>query len=160
VSVGTPQADDWIALVEGPLPVGEATSWVVRPDCGGIVLFVGTVRDHAEGRPGVSELTYEAYARAARERMAAVATGARQRWTDLGRTVVWHRTGALQVTEAAVVVASAPHRDAAFDAARWIIDTVKSSVPIWKHETWADGRDWGTGALTVDDLPVTSGRPQ
>jgi molybdopterin synthase catalytic subunit len=171
VSIGTPESDDWIALFDGPLPVDEATSWVVRPDCGGVVVFVGTVRDHADGRPGVSELVYEAYARVAEERMAAVVAGARRRWADLGRTVVWHRTGALRVTEAAVVVAvSAPHRDVAFEAARWMIDTVKSSVPVWKQETWAGGRDWGTGAQsidapssdtrtaqaqTTDDLPVT-----
>jgi molybdopterin synthase catalytic subunit len=161
VSIGIPESDDWIALVEGPLPVETASSWVVQPDCGGIVVFVGTVRDHAEGRPGVSELVYEAYARAARERMAAVAAGARQRWADLGRTVVWHRTGTLRVTETAVVVAvSAPHRDVAFDAARWIIDTVKSSVPVWKQESWAGGQDWGKDAQAVGEIPLAARTPR
>jgi molybdopterin synthase catalytic subunit len=149
-SIGTPEADDWIALVDDVLPVETASSWVVRPDCGGIVVFVGTVRDHAEARPGVSELVYEAYGRAARERMAAVVDGARNTWVDLGRVVLWHRTGALRVTDTAVVVAvSSPHRDVAFDAARWIIDTVKSTVPIWKQETWDGGQDWGTNAQEI-----------
>jgi molybdopterin synthase catalytic subunit len=64
--------------------------------------------------------------------------------------VLLHRTGPLQVTDTAVVVVvSAPHRGEAFDAARFCIDTLKATVPIWKKETWADGEDWGADAIAV-----------
>jgi molybdopterin synthase catalytic subunit len=139
-------------LRETSLPVEIASAWVVRPDCGGIVVFVGTVRDHAEGRAGVSELVYEAYTEVATERMSRLAKQARTQWPGLGRVVIWHRTGRLAVTDTAVVVAvSAPHRGEAFDAAEWLIDTVKESVPIWKQETWAGGRGWGVDAQPISD---------
>lgn len=150
-----PAGEDWIVLSESSLPLEAATSWVVRPDCGGIVVFVGTVRDHAEGRPGVSELVYEAYAEVATERMSRLAEVAREQWPGLGRVAIWHRTGRLEVTEIAVVVAvSAPHRGEAFDAAEWLIDTVKASVPIWKQERWDGGQGWG-----VDAQPISESDP-
>jgi molybdopterin synthase catalytic subunit len=152
-SLGTPAADDWTALSDQTLPTDLAASWVVRPDCGGVVLFLGTVRDHAEGRVGVSELDYEAYTEVAVQRMTDLTAQARHRWPALGRIVVWHRTGKLAVTDTAVVVAvSAPHRAEAFEAARWVIDTVKTSVPLWKRETWSGGEDWGTDARPIADL--------
>lgn len=151
---GPPAGDDWIALSETNLPVEMASSWVVRPDCGGIVAFVGTVRDHAEGRSGVSELVYEAYPEVAVDRMERLAEQARAQWPELGRVVIWHRTGSLKVTDTAVVVAvSSPHRGEAFDAAEWLIDTVKASVPIWKQETWDGGRGWGVDAQPISDAP-------
>jgi molybdopterin synthase catalytic subunit len=120
------------------------------PGCGGVVCFVGTVRDHADGRDGVTGLVYEAYEEHALGRMEMVAAETRARYPDVGRLVLLHRVGPLDVTDAAVVVAvSAPHRDEAFAAARFAIDAVKASVPIWKRETWADGEEWGTGALDV-----------
>ncbi len=121
----------------------EVSQWAVRSDCGAVVVFTGTVRDHAEGRPGVSSLEYEAYTELVEPRLAAVADAARTRWPDLGRLALLHRIGLLEVEEAAVVVAAgAPHRDVAFDGARFCIDTLKESVPIWKKETWAGGQDW------------------
>jgi molybdopterin synthase catalytic subunit len=152
---GVPEADDWTALSAQPLAPDAAMSWAVRPDCGGVVVFVGTVRDHSEGRAGVSELVYEAYERAASERLSSLVGEARRRWVTLGRILVWHRTGALGVTDVAVVVAvSAPHRGVAFEAAQWLIDTVKDTVPIWKRETWSEGQGWGTDARPVADLTV------
>ena len=113
---------------------------------------MGTVRDHAEGRPGVVSVDYEAYAEQAGARLERVAESARDKWPELGRLVILHRTGLLSVTEASVlVVASAPHRDEAFSAARFCIDTVKTSVPIWKAETWSGGVDWGTGAHDLSE---------
>lgn len=147
-----PAGEDWIVLSDTSLPVEVASSWVVRPDCGGIVVFVGTVRDNADGRPGVSELVYEAYAEVANERLARLAKQARDQWPALGRVAIWHRTGRLKVTDTAVVVAvSTPHRGDAFDAAEWLIDTVKASVPIWKQETWDGGRGWGVDAQPIAD---------
>lgn len=153
--------DDWLALADGQLPVGDAYHWAVRPDCGAVVLFSGTVRDHADGRDGVERLTYEAYEDQAIARFGAVAAETRNRWPTVGRLVIWHRTGVLELGESSViVVASAPHRAEAFDAARFAIDAVKASAPIWKHEQWAQGADWGTGATAVvDPVDVPSPPP-
>ncbi|MDQ6696185.1 MAG: molybdenum cofactor biosynthesis protein MoaE [Actinomycetota bacterium] len=139
-----PQRDTWLGLTGTALPVGEAGGWVVRPDCGGSVVFTGTARDHADGRTDVTDLEYEAYTEQVLPCMARVASNARDRWPDVGRIAILHRVGSLQVGEAAVVVAvSAPHRHEAFEAARYCIDEVKATAPIWKREHWAGGVDWG-----------------
>ncbi|MDZ7674263.1 MAG: molybdenum cofactor biosynthesis protein MoaE [Acidimicrobiales bacterium] len=139
--------DDWVGLSVAPLPVEVASRWAERDDCGGIVTFVGAARDHSEGRPGVHLLEYEAYERQVVPRLARVATEARERWSDIGRVALLHRVGPLAVRDAAVVVVvSAPHRDSAFDAARFCIDTLKSTVPIWKKESWEGGSSWGLEA--------------
>jgi molybdopterin synthase catalytic subunit len=71
----------------------------------------------------------------------------------LGRMVLWHRTGTLAVTECSVVVAvSAGHRGDAFDGARFCIDTLKRTVPIWKRERWDGGDDWGVDAQDVAEV--------
>jgi molybdopterin synthase catalytic subunit len=145
--------DDWVGLSADTLPTEAALSWATRPDCGAAVLFSGTVRDHAEGRPGVSELDYEAYAEHVEPRLAQIAEEARRRWPVIGRTVLLHRTGTLTVGECSVVVVvSAPHRGDAFDAARWAIDTLKSTVPIWKRETWEGGSAWGVDAHVIAEV--------
>jgi molybdopterin synthase catalytic subunit len=147
---GQADVDDWVALTRERLPVHAALDWAVRPDCGAVVLFSGTVRDHSEGRQGVTSLEYEAYEEEVEPRLTAIAAEARRRWPTLGRIALLHRSGPLAVTETSVVVvASAPHRDEAFAAARWAIDTLKATVPIWKRERWADGEDW-----SVCDHPV------
>lgn len=146
-------ADDWVGLSDAPLPVAAATEWVVLPRCGAVAVFVGTARDHARDRTGVEALAYEAYEEQAVPRLASVAGELRARWPEAGRVALLHRTGTLALGDAAVVVAvSSPHRAEAFDAARWAIDTVKATVPIWKKERWDGGDDWGTGAV-----PVASG---
>jgi len=115
------------------------------------------VRDHADGRHDVTTLAYEAYEEPARHRMSDIAVEMRRRWPDLGRIGMVHRVGVLQLTDSAVVVVvSAPHRPAAFEAARFAIDTLKDSVPIWKRETWADGSDWGTNAQPITDVSAAS----
>ena len=152
------EGETWLGLSSRPLPVAAAADWVVRPDCGGVVLFSGTARDHAEGRPGVTSLTYEAYESQAVPRLRAVAGETRARWPDVGRIALLHRIGTLAIGDSAVVVAvSAPHRDTAFAAARFGIDALKQTVPIWKRETWADGDSWGLDAHDVADLG-TGGR--
>lgn len=153
--------DDWLGLTESDLPVAPAYEWAVRPDCGAVVLFSGTVRDHADGRAGVEHLTYEAYEEQVVPKLQAIADEARRRWPDLGRIVLLHRIGRMDLGESSVVaVASAPHRPEAFEAARYLIDALKSSAPIWKHEVWAGGADWGTGASDVrDPSTVTAATP-
>jgi molybdopterin synthase catalytic subunit len=145
--------DDWLGLSSEPLPVDTARAWAVVPGCGGVVVFCGTVRNHAEGRDGVTELEYEAYDEQVEPRLAAIAADARVRWPELGRIVMLHRVGRLTVTDdAVVVVVSAPHRDEAFAAARFCIDALKATAPIWKKEHWAGGADWGTGAQEVTEV--------
>lgn len=123
--------------------MAEALTWATLPSCGAVVVFCGTVRDHAPSRPDVSSLTYEAYEEEVEPRLARIAEEARRRWPELGRVVLLHRTGELEVGEVAVVVvASAPHRPEAFAAARWGIDTLKATVPIWKKERWSGGEEW------------------
>lgn len=141
-----------MTLGDAALPLAETLAWVVEPSCGGVVSFFGTVRDHAEGRFGVTSLEYEAYEQGALSAMAALATEARRRWPDLGRIALHHRVGRLEPCELAVLVCvAAPHRDAAFEAARWCIDTLKATVPIWKYETWDGGAEWSACATALGE---------
>lgn len=143
---------DWVALGEAPLPVAEALAWATLPECGAVVTFLGTVRDHAEGRSDVERLTYEAYEEVATARMIGVASEMRRRWPVIGRLALLHRTGDLGVGDAAVaVVVSTPHRPEAFAATQYGIDAIKASVPIWKQEHWAGGVAWGDGAESLRD---------
>jgi molybdopterin synthase catalytic subunit len=142
-----PVTNDWIAISGGQLPVDNAWRWVGLPECGGIVTFCGTVRDHSDGRAGVTSLEYEAYEEHVVPRLTQVATDARDRWPEIGRLALLHRVGRLEVGEVAVVVAvSTPHRAEAFAAAQFCIDTLKHTIPIWKRETWEGGSDWSVCA--------------
>jgi molybdopterin synthase catalytic subunit len=150
---GPRDGDNWLELTEEPLPVGAAADWVVRPDCGAVVVFSGTARDHAPGRVGVDQLEYEAYEEQVVTRFGAIADEIRVRWPDVGRVALLHRTGVVPIGESSVVVAvSSPHRPAAFDAARFGIDSLKATAPIWKRERWADGESWGLEAQHITDV--------
>lgn len=146
-------AVDWVGLSAEPLPVAEALAWTQTDDCGGQVLFTGTVRDHAEGRDGVDWLEYEAYEEQVGPRLQALCAEIRARWPEVGRLVLLHRIGRLELREVAVVVvAGAPHRPEAFAAARFAIDSLKATVPIWKKESWEGGEGWGTDAAPVQEV--------
>lgn len=150
--------DEWIAIETHELPVGELYDWAVRPDCGAVVVFSGTIRDHSvegsEIRSGVEFLDYEAYTPEAISRMRGIVDQARSTWPDLGRIALVHRIGRIELGDSSVlVVVSAPHRPEAFEAARFAIDALKSSVPIWKHETWNGGSGWGVGAQQISAVP-------
>jgi molybdopterin synthase catalytic subunit len=145
--------DDWFAIGASPLPVAEAYDWCVLPSCGAVVLFSGTARDHAAGRPGVTHLEYEAYEDQVVPRFRKIAEELRHRWPTVGRIALLHRVGPLALGESAVVVAvSAPHRGEAFEAARFGIDTLKEVAPIWKKETWEGGSDFGLGAQPLTEV--------
>jgi molybdopterin synthase catalytic subunit len=119
---------------------------VEGPGRGGIVTFVGTVRDEARGRR-IQHLEYEAYPEMALREMEKIATEAEGRWSGV-RIAIAHRTGHLEIGELAVVIAAAaPHRAEAFEACRFAIDTLKQTVPIWKKEIATDGEYW------VDERP-------
>jgi molybdopterin synthase catalytic subunit len=148
--VHPPAAGDWIAVTAEPLPVDAASSWATTPGSGAVVVFLGVVRDHSDGRNGVRGLSYEAYEEAAVGRLAEVAADARRRWPDVERIALLHRLGDLELSDASVaVVVSSPHRADAFESARHCIDTLKEAVPIWKREHWDGGSDWATSARTV-----------
>lgn len=123
-----------------------AYKYVSTDEAGAIVFFFGTVRDHSKKPDGesrsVERLEYEAYDKMALKKMEEIAQEACQRW-DVRRHVVVHRKGNLLVGEIAVLVGIAtPHRADAFEACRYIIDTLKQTVPIWKKEFFDDGQVW------------------
>lgn len=155
----------WLALTDLVLPIAAVYEWCVQPECGAVVLFSGVVRDHAVDEHGnlradVTHLLYEAYESQAAPAFAAIDAELRGRWPQTGRVALLHRIGVVSLMESSVVVAvSAPHRPEAFEAARFAIDAIKASAPIWKHETWAEGADWGTAAhaLVTPDSVATVG---
>lgn len=150
-------SDNWVGLSSDPLPIDVASAWVVRPDCGAVVVFSGTARDHSEGRNDVSLLEYEAYAEQVEPRLVAIADAIRQRWSGIGRVALLHRTGIVPIGESSVVVGvSSGHRPEAFEAARFGIDTLKATVPIWKRETWSDGTSWALEAQPVTEVDSAS----
>lgn len=141
---------EWLALTADPLPVAAIYEWAVGPECGAVVLFSGTVRDHAEGREDVVALEYEAYEEAVVPAFEKIVDELRSRHPDAVRVAILHRTGRLVLGESSVVVAvSSAHRPVAFDAARFAIDALKESAPVWKKEIWRDGEDWGTGSHDI-----------
>ena len=126
-----------VAVRDAPLSVDEVLGAVRHPECGGVALFVGLVRDHDHGE-SVTALEYSAHPSAA-ETMDRVCREVLARGEAL-RVAAVHRVGSLDVGDLAVVVASAaPHRGQAFAAARDLIDTLKASTPIWKHQHLGDG---------------------
>lgn len=141
---------DWVAITADPLPLAEATAWATTPGAGAVVSFLGVVRDHSEGREGVEAIDYEAYETEARNRLEDVAAEVRRRWPMVERLALVHRIGEVALSEASVaVVVSTPHRPEAFEAARFAIDTLKETVPIWKRERWGEGSDWATSGVPV-----------
>ncbi len=142
-----PAGDDWVALSGDALPLDAAAAWAVRSDCGAVVTFCGTVRNHSEAGDGVTELDYESWEDQALAAMNQVVAEARVAEPTLGRIAALHRVGRVPLGEPAVVVAvSAPHRGEAFQAARFVIDETKARAPIWKKEIRADGSVWVDGS--------------
>jgi molybdopterin synthase catalytic subunit len=133
-----------IAVRESALSVDEVLAAVTDPKAGGVALFAGAVRDH-DHQQQVSGLSYSAHPTAEAE-LRRVAEQIAEKFTVTAIAAV-HRTGDLDIGELAVVAAvSCPHRAEAFDACRELIDTLKASVPIWKHQKFADGSDEWVGS--------------
>jgi molybdopterin synthase catalytic subunit len=124
-------------LVTGAIDVPTLMAQVASPELGGTAVFVGTVRNHHRGRSVVA-LSYTAYPQMAEAESARIIRQAETDWPV--RIVFQHRIGDLLPGDIAVAVAAAAaHRDAAFEACRWVIEAVKRSVPVWKQEQYADG---------------------
>ena len=134
------ESPDLIALVRSNPWAQAASEFVYHPDAGGIDIFIGTTRSETSptGQP-LAALDYEAYEEMAIMKMKDLAARARSRW-PIVRLALVHRLGRVAIGEPSVVVAvSCGHRGEAFGACRWLIDTLKAEVPVWKKEVWADG---------------------
>jgi molybdopterin synthase catalytic subunit len=129
-----------IEITENPIDHAALTDRVRSNDAGAVCTFLGTVREMT-GERRTSRLDYEAYPAMAAKVLQGLEDEARGRWPILDLALV-HRIGRMELGEISVVVAvSCPHRVDAFEACRWLIDTLKERVPIWKKETWADGSE-------------------
>ncbi|NIP59351.1 MAG: molybdenum cofactor biosynthesis protein MoaE [Gemmatimonadetes bacterium] len=146
-----------VEVTAEPIEVDRVLSTVAAPEDGAVLLFLGVVRDHNDGRP-VTGIDYEAYEEMAREVLDEIVAEASERWgTD--RIAVVHRTGTLEVGEVSVAIAvSTPHREEAYEASRWLIERIKERLPIWKREHYVDGeRRWVPGRRPP--VPETGGAP-
>lgn len=147
VSGGSPPEDSpelRVELVREPIESPALTASIKQGEDGAVVTFDGIVRNHSRGRRTLY-LVYEAYEEMALGEMRKVAAEAVTRFGVRGVTLV-HRLGTLQVGETSVlIVVASAHRAQAFDACRWIIDTLKKTVPIWKKEHFEDGAVWADG---------------
>ena len=125
-----------------PIDTAAILREVESPAHGASILFVGTVREVNDGRP-VDGIEYTAYAAMAGKEMAAIATEAREKFSG-SFVVIVHRLGELAIGDASVAIATAnAHRDAAYQASRYVIEQLKARVPIWKREHYTDGtREW------------------
>jgi molybdopterin synthase catalytic subunit len=129
-----------IEICSTPIDHAAITERVRSHQAGAVCTFLGTVREMTAERRTVS-LDYEAYPEMAVKKLAELEADARSRWPIIELALV-HRVGHLDLGEVSVVVAvSCPHRHQAFEACRWLIDTLKEVVPIWKRENWADGTE-------------------
>lgn len=128
----------WTGLSATPLVVAEAYRFLADPAAGGLCVFVGTTRQWT-GDAETSALDYDAYEAMAGTELTRLAVSAAARW-PLVSIVLLHRTGRVGIAEPSVIAgAAAPHRAAAFEAAQWLIDTLKADVPIWKRDLAPDG---------------------
>lgn len=137
-------------IVESPISLDDVASRVSRADCGGVVVFSGTVRGQTntvEGARSTDFLVYEAYVAMAEQMMAKIGSEVQERWPLVKSISIVHRIGRIEVEEPSVVIGVAtPHRgDGCFEACRYAIERLKAIVPIWKQENWSDGQVWVEG---------------
>lgn len=127
-----------ISLTHSPIDPSTILAQVASNDAGAVVFFLGTTREFTKGRQTES-LDYECYPQMAEAKLAELEAQSREKWPLVHVSIV-HRLGRLGLGEASIAIAvSSPHRQAAFEAGKWLIDTIKEDVPIWKQENWADG---------------------
>ncbi|TFI53486.1 molybdenum cofactor biosynthesis protein MoaE [Mastigocladus laminosus UU774] len=134
-----PKSEDSFAITFAPLLVEEIYQLAGSPANGAVVVMSGTVRNQTDGKPVIA-LEYQAYEPMALRVFYQIAAEIRQKWTDVNCVVIHHRIGHLRIGEISVLVAvGCPHRSEAFEACRYVIDTLKHNAPIWKKEHWQDG---------------------
>jgi molybdopterin synthase catalytic subunit len=135
--------DDWLEILPTPTPIptDAAIASVSHPGAGGVAVFLGVTRaeTHPTTHAPLAALHYEAYPEMAATQLNDLAARARSKWPIL-RLAILHRTGRVDVEQPSVLIAvSTPHRADAFEACRFLIDTLKAEVAIWKKEMWEDG---------------------
>jgi MoaE-MoaD fusion protein len=146
------------ALTRRPIDAAKLAAEAKRGEDGAVVVFDGIVRNHSRGRPTL-HLDYEAYEEMALRQMQELGRQARERF-GVRQVTLMHRLGRLEIGETSVlIVVASAHRAQAFEACRWLIDTLKQTVPIWKKETFVDGAVWAPGepfpaALAVEPSEV------
>ncbi len=135
-----------VSVGKDPIDTSSLLEEVSRPDSGATVLFLGTVRDHSEGKTGVTHLDYEVFEEKVESEISEIVGEAAANWPVLS-VAVEHRSGEVLLGEASVAVAvSSGHRADAFEAARFVIDELKHRAPIWKKEFWPGGAEWSQGS--------------
>jgi MoaE-MoaD fusion protein len=140
-----------VRIVREPIDVEAVAGRLKRPLDGAAVVFDGVVRDNSRGRRTLY-LDYEAYEAMALRQMESLAAEARARFAVRGVSIV-HRLGRLEIGETSVlIVVASAHRSPAFEACRWIIDTLKKTVPIWKKEYFEDGAIWADGEPFPEEI--------
>ncbi len=164
VSGGTSQIENagenaepalYTALTRDPIATEKLVAALKRGEDGAVVVFDGIVRNHTRGRRTL-HLDYEAYEELAAKQMHELSAQAVSRFA-IRDVLMVHRLGRLAIGETSVLIAvAAPHRAQAFEACRWLIDTLKSTVPIWKKETFADGAVWAPGEPFPASLAVSA----
>lgn len=154
VSGGTPRT----SIVRTPIQTENVLSNIKRPEDGAAVVFEGVVRDNTRGRRTLY-LDYEAYEEMALKQMEGLAEQALSQFKVRDVAIV-HRLGRLEIGEISVlIVVASAHRGPAFDACRWLIDTLKRTVPIWKKEYFEDGAVWADGEAFPAEVPRAGGTP-
>jgi molybdopterin synthase catalytic subunit len=147
------EGTDWIRLQRDPIDAGALVAAVKEGEAGAVVVFDGIVRNNTRGRRTLY-LDYESYEAMALSQMQGLARDAQPRF-GVRRVVLVHRLGRLQVGETSVlIVVASAHRAQAFDACRWIIDTLKKTVPIWKKEWFEDGAVWADGEPFPEEISI------
>ena len=137
-------------VINQPIHLQELVRFVTDPEAGAIATFIGTTRNHNDGRKVIA-LDYDGYPEMAEKELARIGAAARKQWR-ICRMAIVHRLGPVQITEASVMIAvSSSHREAAFAACRFAIEEIKKTVPIWKKEVFEGGEVW-IGTQTGEQL--------
>lgn len=130
-----------IAIADSPINIQACIDAAQSERAGAVDVFIGTVRNHNKDK-SVVRLEFETYDAMAVKKMQELADEAQARW-NTEKIVMVHRKGVLSIGDVAVVIAVAtPHRAASFEACKWLIDTLKQVVPIWKKEVYDNGEEW------------------
>lgn len=133
-----------VELTDKPLDPQKLAAQVRRDSHGAVVLFLGTVRNHSQGKR-VYSMEYEAYSEMAERKLRQICQEIEERW-GIPEVAIAHRVGHLAVGETSLVIAVAsPHREEAFEACQYAVDRIKQIVPIWKKEMREDGEFWAPG---------------
>ncbi|TSB45360.1 molybdenum cofactor biosynthesis protein MoaE [Alkalicoccobacillus porphyridii] len=147
-------SDSRFFVTDDELDINDITRLVFRREAGAVVTFTGTVREFTHGRKTLF-LRYQAYQSMAVKQLEKIGEEIEERWSD-AVVAIGHRTGKLEISEIAVIIAvSTPHRKDAYAANEYAIERIKQIVPIWKQEQWEDGQEW-----IGDQLETKAGVPE